>query len=498
MLPLATLLRSISADGTLPPEEKGALKDMVICGEYGRAADALRARGNRAGARAAEEAGLRQASDTRSRLLFQDATRAHVPYEKMGKQKRNKQPPPAAAPHQNTGPPRQPAAQLSQHRRETNAGRWVVTEKIHGANFCFVSDGHIVSACSRRRVLPPDENFFGCRSTGLVAAHEAPVLGIVRRVRALVPADVVWVFGELYGGGFPGAPTQPGSILVQAGIFYSNRLHFTAFDVAWAQRSAPRLRHYLPFRLAMELCRAEGVLDSRVLFEGTRAECVANFDPHFDTTIPPRFGLPRLPEGADSNPAEGIIARPADAEELVRTADADGRGGRGARAMVKVKASNFQEIAYGKKGADRFKVQKKKTAAGAAAAGGGGGGATSASSSSSPSLLEQLWAEAARRITDSRVDSAVSKTGPILAGRDTPERQAALWAEIVALVQEDLVEELAAKGLERLDQKQYRELWLRVEQALHPVINRRAVRGGDMVGKKKKKKKKKKKGKRRQ
>ena len=38
---------------------------------------------------------------------------------------------------------------------------WVVTEKIHGANFVVLSDGSTVSFAKRKALLLPDEEFFG-------------------------------------------------------------------------------------------------------------------------------------------------------------------------------------------------------------------------------------------------------------------------------------------------------------------------------------------------
>ena len=41
-----------------------------------------------------------------------------------------------------------------------NRAEWVVTEKIHGANFAMVSDGVAIRAAKRKAFLSPGEDFF--------------------------------------------------------------------------------------------------------------------------------------------------------------------------------------------------------------------------------------------------------------------------------------------------------------------------------------------------
>ena len=45
-------------------------------------------------------------------------------------------------------------------------GDWVVTEKIHGANFCFIvgPSCHPILACRRQAILREDEGFYGWKA----------------------------------------------------------------------------------------------------------------------------------------------------------------------------------------------------------------------------------------------------------------------------------------------------------------------------------------------
>eukprot|EP00947_MAST-08B_sp_MAST-8B-sp1_P005716 g5716.t1 len=226
---------------------------------------------------------------------------------------------------------------------------WVATEKVHGANFSFVSDGHALRCASRKRLLGPDDDFFGCRSTGLVADLEPKLMRVVAATRDRHPhADVVWVFGELFGGGFPGHETQPGALLVQGGIFYSHQLEFMAFDIAWAHRSEPGLRHYVSYREMQDLGARGPILCAETLFEGTKEAALA-FPYRFDSTLPVRLGLPKLPAGAACNLAEGTVVRPRDkAEAVAMDPETARKHKRGVRAMFKNKISEFGEISRGK------------------------------------------------------------------------------------------------------------------------------------------------------
>ena len=150
--------------------------------------------------------------------------------------------------------------------------------------FSFVSDGKSVRVASRKRLLTPpadahqdcQQDFFGCFATGLVDRHRNPVRAVFTEVRRRHPrADVVWVFGELFGGGFPGLETQPGALLVQGGIFYSPRLEFLAFDVAFAEGKEPGVRNYLSFSELGEVCEVANVGWVPALFKGTKEECLA-------------------------------------------------------------------------------------------------------------------------------------------------------------------------------------------------------------------------------
>ena len=81
--------------------------------------------------------------------------------------------------------------------------KWVVTEKIHGANFSFHTDGEVVRVARRRDFLEENENFFNCHTATFMETYPDKV----RKIHGLVierfsekEIDQVSVYGELFGG----------------------------------------------------------------------------------------------------------------------------------------------------------------------------------------------------------------------------------------------------------------------------------------------------------
>jgi len=94
-----------------------------------------------------------------------------------------------------------------------------VTEKIHGACFCMLTDGERVWSAKRRGLLQADDDgdgFFHFAS--IVREHEDAVKNAHSLVRqhlgSSAPSMVVQVFGELFGGGYPHPDVRFDSVCV--------------------------------------------------------------------------------------------------------------------------------------------------------------------------------------------------------------------------------------------------------------------------------------------
>lgn len=92
--------------------------------------------------------------------------------------------------------------------------QYVVTEKLHGANFSFWCDGHQVRVASRNQFV--DGTFFNCQS--IINKHEGNLMAYHQRFYQ--PGDLLVVTGELFGAN------------VQKEIAYGE-LQFAAFDITF-------------------------------------------------------------------------------------------------------------------------------------------------------------------------------------------------------------------------------------------------------------------------
>lgn len=252
---------------------------------------------------------------------------------------------------------------------------WVVTEKVHGANFAFLSDGTgAVYGANRRHVLREDEAFFGWQA--LRDAYVGAVREVVALVRASHPKiERVTIYGELFGGGYPHPEVTPvaGVQPVQTGVWYAPDLHFCAFDIA--VEDGKGVRHYLAYEEALSLFKRAGLFAAKPLFVGTYEQAMEQ-PIRFDSTLPRLLGLPSLPAG--SNLAEGVVIKPY--QEVA---------GLAIRPIVKRKIPEFAE--------DRRYHEAEKWQEPSSVANGG--------------ALDMLKWEAYCHLTENRLNAARSKVG---------------------------------------------------------------------------------------
>jgi Rnl2 family RNA ligase len=188
--------------------------------------------------------------------------------------------------------------------RQLRKVSWVVTEKIHGANFCFITDGQVVRHANRKRFLSPDEDFFHYQR---VAADLQPqILQSFSLLKQRHPSlQLLFVYGELFGGGYPHpeVAANPSVQLIQTGIYYTPDIAFCAFDAALL---LGKERTYLDYDQAIDIWQQVGLFHAKPLFTGTFEDALT-YPLGFDSTIPQQLGLPPL---SSANKAEGIVIKP--------------------------------------------------------------------------------------------------------------------------------------------------------------------------------------------
>lgn len=224
-------------------------------------------------------------------------------------------------------------------RKLASTHTWVATEKLHGTNLAVVLRGGGTMEFARRNgMLKPGECHFG-HST----VNWEPVRALYPAVVASRGADegaTVTVYGELYGGHWPGVDPGPKKP-VQLNLWYRPDIAFRVFDIALGSQ-------FLDFEVVCDLCDAAGV--PRVTIAGPSGplpEVLAWAQAHAsDDVVPPaELGLPPIAPG--KNPGEGWVLR------TTREARLESGG----RALVKVKNPAF-DIDIGKSKARRTKEDR--------------------------------------------------------------------------------------------------------------------------------------------
>jgi Rnl2 family RNA ligase len=287
------------------------------------------------------------------------------------------------------------------------ANAYVVTEKVHGANFCIIAsfehglaNAPTVHFAKRTAILGGVDNaedFYSCRSSGLLRTlaprGEAVLQSLAAAARGAgeEAPEAVHVYGELFGGSYPHPDVQrsPGIEAVQMGIWYAPDLHFMGFDVAYESVGS---RTFLNYDSARDVCERCGLLFAAPLFRGSLSECL-DYPIEYDTTIPARLGLPPLSADAAGNGrnlAEGVVIRP-QAEPTARCTSGVRIGKESARGLFKRKIAAFSEKRFQN---DDWKRSK-----------GGGGGTVTVTEEGLVGL------EMAACITEQRLANVLSKIG---------------------------------------------------------------------------------------
>ncbi len=122
--------------------------------------------------------------------------------------------------------------------------KWYVTEKVHGSNLSFIiSTTDVVNIVCAKRTGVITGEFFNYNI----------VLERIRNKLLLIHSDisnkyntnVIVIYGELFGGIYPTLESK--YMPVQSGIYYSNDIHFMAFDIY-----LPEFNRYVDYDVSMQ------------------------------------------------------------------------------------------------------------------------------------------------------------------------------------------------------------------------------------------------------
>ncbi|WP_315791410.1 RNA ligase family protein [Fischerella sp. JS2] len=185
---------------------------------------------------------------------------------------------------------------------------WVVTEKIHGANFGITTNGLEVRFARRKEFLQLGEDFFNYLSLRTKLAQQAKE--IFWLLQPTTQLQRIYIYGELFGGEYPHPEVKavPGVSVqaVQTGVYYSPKIEYYAFDIAILENQTSLEKTYLNYDHALDLFHQVGMMSAESLFIGKYEDAMA-YSIEFESKIPETLGLPKL---TFANKAEGIVIKP--------------------------------------------------------------------------------------------------------------------------------------------------------------------------------------------
>ncbi len=180
--------------------------------------------------------------------------------------------------------------------------KWVVTEKVHGANFSFVYEEGKLLFAKRKQYLSWEDDFFGFQK--VVVCLEENINQLFEELKLNIKADKYIVYGELFGGSYPHKDVMPNNEVqaIQTGIYYSPDIKFYAFDIAYEIEGE---KYYLDYDSAVSYFEKFNIFYAKILFSGKLTD-VLNFNLRINSTIPKLLNLPEI----ESNLIEGIVIKP--------------------------------------------------------------------------------------------------------------------------------------------------------------------------------------------
>lgn len=206
---------------------------------------------------------------------------------------------------------------------------WVVTEKIHGANFCFIYENDKLSYGKRKEYLAWSDDFFAFQL--VVNKLENQIIKLFEELSQTVKAQKYMIYGELFGGEYPHSEVEKEQDIqaIQTGIYYSPSIEFCAFDIAFENNL---VKTYLDYKKSIELFEKHEILHAKPLFIGKLNEAL-DFDIRIHSTLPKLLNLPELADNL-GNLMEGIVIKPF--EELNQKIFSE-------RPILKIKNPEFEE-----------------------------------------------------------------------------------------------------------------------------------------------------------
>ncbi len=188
---------------------------------------------------------------------------------------------------------------VNAHSCSDSDNAWVVLEKVHGANFSYFCDGTFVQVGKRTSFITSEEyeTFYKCK--GVAEKYAEHIRKLFRICATEFNAKQIAVYGELFGGNYPGHKSDVP--VIQKGVHYIPFHGFYVFDLCVDKK-------YLNYDTAVKLFKQVGLVYARVLYRGSLKKALDWSNDHKadPTTIPAYFSLPDV----SGNRMEGHVLKP--------------------------------------------------------------------------------------------------------------------------------------------------------------------------------------------
>ncbi len=305
--------------------------------------------------------------------------------------------------------------------------QWVVTEKIHGANFSFVYENRTLKYAKRKEYLSWNDDFFGFQI--VVNNIENNILRLFEDLSFKIEATKYIIYGELFGGMYPHPDIEsiPNLHAIQTGVYYSPKINFCAFDIA-IETDDIQSKRYLDYELSLSYFEKHKVFHAKPLLIGKLIEAL-NFRRRINSIIPQQLKLPEIKE----NLIEGVVIKPFNQIDykLIHS-----------RPIIKLKNKEFDEE-------KKYHQAKKWTY-------------TPNISSKSEDLFF-IFDELRNYINTNRLQSAISKIGALVFTNEqrVTDIESEFFRDILVDFNEDnenLLEELSNDEKKWIDERVYAEI----------------------------------------
>jgi len=190
----------------------------------------------------------------------------------------------------------------TRYNPEFSPCKWIIQEKIHGANLSLWISPTEIRIASRNQFLKDDDNFYGFQKIKptLEKYAEAIRQNVYEHLH-FYPGHggrEIIVYGELFGGCYPHESVQKSNAkAIQKGVYYHPDTQFAMFDIVVYGM-------FLPSGILKTIASQTGVPIVPILAVD-EWNIVKSYSNSFQTEIPNMFGLPAIA----NNICEGIVIK---------------------------------------------------------------------------------------------------------------------------------------------------------------------------------------------